>query len=413
MPRVMSEKLPRTRSALGERELIAMMAMIMSLQAFGMDAMLPALGQMGSALGADGNDRQLVIGVYMLGSGIGAILPGVVADRFGRRPVLAVALLLYFVFSLACSFVTDYDTMIALRFVQGVATAGLSVMPATIVRDQMGGDKMAKMMSLIMMVFMIVPLVAPAIGQVVLDYLGWRAIFDVMAFAGLAVGIWVYFRLPETLLDENRQAINPPTIVRNMVAALSDRGSIGYVVASAVIFGALFGFLNTAQQLIGEAFDAQEDFAFVFAAAVSGLVVANFTNSRIVERYGARRVSQTALFVFIFTGGLQLLSSSQPDQTLTEFIVLLAINMGLLGFIAANFGSISMQPFFAIAGAASSAQTFVRTATGAVLGMLIGQAYDGTALPFAIALVLAGVIALLLVLFSERGKLFTRPNAPS
>lgn len=397
----------------GEREMIAMMAMLMSLQAFGMDVMLPALGEMDRELGAGGNDRQLVIGLYLLGSGVGAIFPGVVADRFGRRPVIAFALICYVGFSLACAFATDFTSLVAMRFGQGLGTAALSVMPATIIRDQMGGDKMARMMSLVMMVFMLVPLIAPALGQIVLDLAGWRAIFGLMVVTGVIVSGWVYLRLPETLAARNRQKIDPPTIARNMIAALSERSSVGYVLASGLIFGALFGFLNTAQQLIGEAFDAQEDFALVFAAAVSGLVLANFTNSRIVEKFGARRVSHTALFVFILTGGLQLLSSSNPDQTLIEFVVLLAVNMALLGFIGANFGSISMQPFYKISGAASSAQTFVRTIMGAVIGMLVGQAYDGSALPFAVALVCAGCGALLLVLISERGKLFTRPNAPN
>ena len=402
----------KSRPELGERELIAMMALVMSLQAFGMDAMLPALGAMASDLGASGNDRQLIIAVYLLGSGIGALLPGALADRFGRRPVLFFAITFYIVMAFACSIVRDFETLVAIRAIQGFGSAGLSVLPATIVRDRVGGDRMARMMSLIAMTFMLVPLVAPAIGQAILTVAGWRVIFDVMAIVGLLVGLWLWWRLPESLTAENRQSLDIRTILTNMVRGVSDRSALGYVLGSALIFGALFGFLNSSQQLIGETFGAGEDFALVFGAMVSGMVVANFTNSRIVERFGARRVSHTALLAIIVVSGVQVLSASQAHQTLWQFVPLMAINLALLGFIGANFGSIALQPFVHIAGSASSGQTFLRMVTGALLGGAIGQAFDGTARPIAIALLICGLLALLLVLWSEKGKLFRRPNPP-
>lgn len=400
------------RPRLGDRELITMMALLMSLQAFGIDVMLPALGIMAADLGATGNERQLVVGAYLLGSGVGALIPGAFADRFGRRPVLAFGIIFYVVLSIACSMVGDFDTLVILRCIQGVGTAALTVLPATIVRDQVGGDRMARLMSLIMMTFMVVPLLAPAVGQLIMAFFSWRVIFDVMALASALVGLWMWWRLPETLTPENRQPLEIRTICANMVRGVSDRSALGYVIGSALVFGALFGFINSAQQLIGETFDAGDSFALVFAAVVSGLVLANFTNSRIVERFGARRVSHAALLVIIMVSGLQVWSALQPDQSLWQFLPLMAINLALLGFIGANFGSIALQPFGHIAGAASSGQTFLRLVTGAVLGAIIGQAYDGTALPLASALLACGVLALVLVLWSEKGKLFRRPNPP-
>jgi len=402
----------KIRPEMGERELITMMALLMSLQAFGIDAMLPALGAMAEDLGASGNDRQLVIGVYLLGSGLGALIPGAFADRYGRRPVLAFGIVFYFILSIACSLVRDFDTLVMLRGIQGAGTGALSVMPATIVRDRVGGDRMAKIMSLIMMTFMVVPLVAPAIGQVILAFFDWRMIFESMAVASALVGLWVWWRLPETLNPENRQTLEIRTIGRNMIQGVSDRSALGYVIGSALVFGALFGFLNSSQQLIGETFGAGEDFALVFAAIVSGLVVANFANSRIVEKFGARRVSHTALLALIVVSGFQALSASQAGQTLWQFVPLMAVNLALLGFIGANFGSISLQPFSHIAGAASSGQAFLRMVTGALLGGAIGQAFDGTAFPFAISLLACTVLALLLVLWSEKGKLFRRISPP-
>lgn len=408
----MGNRISISRPELGERELIAMMALLMSLQAFGIDAMLPALGAMASDLGASGNDRQLIIAAYLLGSGIGALIPGAFADRFGRRPVLFFGIVFYFIMSIACSMVTDFGTLVIMRAVQGLGSAALSVLPATIVRDRVGGDRMAKLMSLIMMTFMVVPLVAPAIGQAILAFAGWRVIFDAMAVVSAIVGLWVWWRLPESLTPENRQAMDIRTIGINMIRGVSDRSALGYVLGSALVFGALFGFLNSSQQLIGETFGAGEDFALVFAAMVSGLVLANFTNSRIVERFGARRVSHTALLAIIVVSGVQVWSASQADQSLWQFLPLMSINLALLGFIGANFGSIALQPFMHIAGAASSGQTFLRMVTGALLGGAIGQAFDGTARPIAMSLLICGLLALVLVLWSERGKLFRRVSPP-
>ena len=404
-----TEAAPTPRQ-LGERELVTLMALLMSLQAFGIDSMLPALGVMAEELGAGGNDRQYVISSYFLGAGLGAFFPGAFADKFGRRPVLFVALISYILLSITCAIVTNFDWMIALRFVQGVACAGLSVVPAAIVRDHVGGDRMARLMSLIMMVFLIVPIIAPAIGQLILMFVDWRGIFVAMAVMGLGVGLWVWLRLPETLTEANEQDIKPITILRNMREALAKRESVGYVIGSALVFGSLFGFLNSSQQLIGESFGAGDYFALIFGASILGMVAANFLNSRIVEKYGARRVGHTALFGFLAVSLVQLWSASQPDQTLWEFVPLLSLSMAMLGFVGANFGAVAMQPFQHIAGAASSIQTSIRMTTGAVMGALIGQAYDGTAAPLATAMVICSCLSLLCVLYSERGKLFRRPG---
>lgn len=406
----MSSATATTRPDLGQRELIVLMATIMSLQAFGIDAMLPALGVMGDELGAAGNERQLVIGAYFFGSGIGAFFPGAFADRFGRRPVIFFGLATYSLMSIACSLVTDFTALLAFRLIQGIACAGLSVVPTAIVRDKVGGDRMARMMSLIIMIFLAVPIFAPALGQLVLMVAGWRAIFDAMAVMGLLVGIWVWFRLPESLSEDNVQDIAPRTILKNMAASLIKRESIGYVIGAALVFGSLFGFLNSSQQLIAESFGAGEYFAVIFGASILGMVVASFTNSRIVEKFGARRVSHSAVIGFLFFSTLMVISAYSGEQTLWEFVILLALNMTVLGFVGANFSSIAMQPFQHIAGAASSGQTSVRMISGAVLGAAIGQAYDGTALPLSIAMVICASLAICMVLYSERGKLFRRPS---
>ncbi|MEM6585546.1 MAG: multidrug effflux MFS transporter [Pseudomonadota bacterium] len=396
---------------ISERELIWLMALLMALQAFGIDAMLPALDDMALALNVEGNDRQFIIGVYLLTAGIGALIPGSLADRFGRRPVLLTAISIYIVLSLACSLVTTFEQLIAVRAAAGFFAAGIVALPPAIIRDRVGGDKMAKMMSLIFVIFLMVPAVAPSIGELILLVGDWRMIFVAMAAQGVLIFAWVYFRLPESLSKENRQPIIPSVIARNMVHALSNRSVIGYVIGSTLVFGALFGFINSSQQLISDGFGRPDVFPIVFGVCAGAMAIASWSNSRIVERFGARRVSHTALFAFIGVAAIQVFFAFQPEESLWQFVPLMAINMALLGFIGSNFGSIAMNPFFHIAGAASSVHAFVRMTSASVIGAGIGYAFDGTARPLALALFASSIACLLLVLFSEKGRLFAPPQA--
>jgi MFS transporter, DHA1 family, multidrug resistance protein len=402
------------RPDLGEREFVAMMALLGALQALAIDAMLPALGVISSELGASNpNHRQLIVGVFLLGAGLGALIPGTLSDRFGRRPVLMTVLAIYIVTGLGCAFVHDFNSLVALRFVQGVGCSGLAVLPSAIIRDRLEGDRMARLQSLVSVVFMIVPMIAPSLGQAVLLFAGWRWIFIVIAVLGIVMMIWATLRLPETMHPEFRQPVQPRVLAANMGRVLMNRSAFGYVLGSALMMSAMWGFINSCQQLIAEHFGAGQAFPLVFAGLALTMSVSNFCNSRIVERFGARRVSQTALLAYIAISCLQVLAAFAPQQPMWQFLLLMGSNMCLMGFIGANFGSIALQPFGEIAGAAASVQTFVRMVAASTLGALIGQAYDGTARPLALALLTAGCITLLAVLFSERGQLFRRLHYPA
>ncbi|WP_247270402.1 multidrug effflux MFS transporter [Qipengyuania sp. S6317L1] len=405
-----SSRPKRAIKAIGETELIWMMAMLMALQAFGIDAILPALDDVAASLAIEGNDRQFIVGVYLLTAGIGALVPGALADRFGRRPILMGSIAVYIALSLASAAVTSFEALVAVRAAQGFFGAGIVALPPAIIRDRVGGDKMARMMSLIFVIFLMVPAIAPSLGEVILLVADWRAIFLAMAMQGLIIGTWVYFRLPESLTEENCQEIRPRVIARNMGRALSLPSVVGYVFGGGIVFGALFGFINSSQQLISEGFDSPDLFPIVFGICAGSMALASWSNSRIVERFGARRVSHTAVFAFIAVASVQVYFAFQHDEKLWQFVPLMAINMMLLGFIGSNFGSIAMNPFYNIAGAASSVHGFVRLTLAALLGAAVGYAYDGTAQPLALSLLGAGLVCLALVLFSEKGKLFGPPE---
>lgn len=395
--------------AMGEREFVAMMALLQALQALAIDAMLPALGVMSQDLGVTNpNHRQLVLGVFLIAAGLGSIFPGTLADRYGRRPVLFVCVGGYVLFSLAAALAPEFNTLLVMRACAGALSSGMIVLSATIIRDRFSGDRMARTQSLIGVVFMVVPMIAPALGQAVLAVADWRWIFGLMAGLGAAVLVWAWLRLPETQHPEFRQPIDLGAIAGNMWIAFTNRPATGYVFGIALMQGALFGYINSTQQLLGEHFGAGEAFPLVFGGMAIAMALANLTNSRIVERFGARRVSHTALLAYIVTAAVQLYVASTGRETMWQFVSLMTVNLCLMGFITANFSSIALQPFSRIAGAAASLQVFLRLVTGSVLGALVGQAYDGSARPLAVTLVLAGCFCLLLVLYSERGRLFRR-----
>ena len=398
---------------LGEREFVALMAMGVSMHALSIDMMLPALGAIAADLGTqDPNDLQLVIGYYLTGAALGSLLPGSIADRFGRRPVLFGTFAAYIILMLACALMQSFSALVWARAIQGFVCGGLLVLPAAIIRDRFDGDRMARLQSLTAVVFLTVPMLAPALGQFVLDIAGWRWIFGAMAALAALVATWAWFRLPETLQPENRSRIHPGDIARSMGSVVTSRESIGYVLGSGLTMSIIWAYINSANQLLYQTYDAGDLFPVVFGAIVAGMVVTNLVNARIVGIFGARRVSHATLFAFIANAMVMVWLAFRPQTTLWEFAACMAVCVGLLGFLGANFTSIAMQPFRRGAGAASSVQTFIRMLFAAVVGIAVGQAYDGTARPLALWMLTASLLVLLLILFSERGKLFQRRNPP-
>jgi MFS transporter, DHA1 family, multidrug resistance protein len=401
---------PPKRTLPGEREMVVMMAMVMALNALAIDAMLPALPAIARGLDvAVANDRQYVISVYLIGIGFGSLLYGPLADRFGRKGVLVPALFAYVAFSIGCGLATSFPMLLTLRFGHGLVSAALGVIVVAVIRDLFAGDAMAKRLSLIFLVFMIVPIIAPTIGAGVEAVAGWRAIFIVLAVMGLVMILWLR-RLPETLDPADVRPLDWRTMLSGWATVTRHRRAAGYMIASGTMQGALYGYLNSSEQIIAEVFDARAMFPLIFACVALGIAIANFSNAAIVERFGARRVSQTAVFAFMATSIAQIVAALSGAETLWMFTALMMVNIGLIGFIGSNFGSIAMEDFGHMAGIASSYQSFAKTLLAAVVGAVIGQHYDGSTLPLAYAFLVCAAIGLVLVLWAERGKLFTRPG---
>ena len=405
----MTESPQRSRMP-GDREMVFMMAMVMALNALAIDSMLPALPAIADGLGvAVANDRQYVISTYLFGIGAGSLFYGPLSDRFGRKGVLVPALVAYVAFSIGCGLATSFPMLLALRFGHGLVSAALGVIVVAVIRDLFAGDAMAKRLSMIFLVFMIVPAIAPTMGAGVAAVAGWRSIFIVLAVMGVVMILWLR-RLPETLHPEDVRPLDVRTMIAGWATVTRHRRAAGYMIASGMMQGALYGYLNSSEQIIADIFDARSWFPLVFACVALGIATANFSNAAIVERFGARRVSQSATFAFMATSIAQIAVAMSGAETLWMFTLLMMVNVGLIGFIGSNFGSIAMEDFGHMAGVASSYQSFAKTLLAATVGALIGQQYDGTTLPLAYAFLISGVVGLILVFWAERGKLFTRPG---
>ena len=398
---------PPARKVPGFTEFVAMVASLMAMTALAIDAMLPALPAIGQDLNViQDNDRQLVIGVMLLGFGIAQIVHGPLSDRFGRRPLLVGGLGLYAVSSVVAAFAQSYELLLAARFFQGVAVAATRVLAVSIVRDLYVGRKMAQVMSFAMMVFMAVPVLAPLLGEIIISIANWRWIFWMFAAIGISVGLWIGWRLPETLHAEDRMPLTVERVRHGWKQTLTNRKSLGYMLASALLSGALFGFINSIQQVIYDTFGRPEMLVPAFAVIAGAMSAASLLNSRIVLRLGTRLVSHSALIVFIVLAAAASFTAYADTESLWLFLVLLSLNMGSFGLCGANFSAMAMEDMGAIAGTASSVQGAVGVLLGAVIGVSICQLYDGTTLPLSLGFLVCGCLALVCVFVTEKGCLF-------
>jgi len=384
-----------------------MVASMMALNAFAIDIMLPAMGVIGDHYHlSNPNDQQWILYSYIIGFGIPQLFFGPISDRYGRRNLVRVCLIAYIIFAFMCMATTSFMLLLLVRFLQGVFASGIRVIAVSIVRDLTKGRAMARVMSLVMTIFMIIPIIAPSIGQGVMMVAGWKWTFGVLGLAGLMLLIWVQCRLPETLKTEARQELSFTKALSSFGHVLSTRVTAGYMLASGVVFGALFAFIASAEQIFADVFNEGHRFGIWFAVIAGTMAIANFTNSRVVERYGMRRISHGVLLMFITLSLINYFVTQIIGAKLFIFLPLFALTFGCFGMLGSNFSAIAMEPQGKVAGTASALYGFFTTTVASGFGFLVSSQFNDSVTPTLIGFVGLGVLSLSLVLITERGKLF-------
>lgn len=380
-----------------------MMAALMAVNALAIDSMLPALPAIGESLNvAAENDRQLVVSFYLFGFGAAQLFYGPLSDRLGRKAILLVSLAFYGLFAIVAGIAASFPLLLAARTLQGLAAAGTRVLSVAIIRDRFHGVAMARVMSLVSIVFMLVPVLAPSFGQAVLAVASWRFIFIGLGVYCTVVLVWALIRLPETHAPERRRPLSFATIGSAIGATLRHPLSIGNTLALTLVMGALFSFINSIQQIVFDIFRAPDLIGLVFAGIAGALAASSWLNSRIVTRFGSRRIMLIALSTFSGFAALHLAIAWFLGETLIVFVLLQALTMASFGLISANLGAIAMEPLGHVAGTASSVQGMITTIGGALIGLVVGQAFNGTTIPFLTGFTLCGIAALAIATWANR-----------
>ena len=396
-----------TAPALHRNEFVAFVAALMAVNALGVDLMLPALADIGRDLAVSAaNHRQWVITAYMVGFGAGQLIYGPLADQFGRKPVVIVALIGFVAASIFAAGSATFPALLGARALQGLMSASSRVLAVAIVRDCYSGRQMARTLSVAQMIFFLVPILAPTLGQGLLLFGPWRFIFYALgAFAALVLA-YVLTRLPETLPVERRVAVSIASLKNGYRLTLSNRYSAGYAVAASLTFGGIIAFVSLAQQIFVDEFGAGKHFTLLFALCAFSMGCASFANSRLVERLGTRLISQSAVLGLIALSIGHLAVILVGVESLPTYMVFQALSMTCIGLCGSNFGAMAMEPVGHIAGAASSIQGCITSIGAVIVGSAIGQSYDGSTVPLAIGYLGIGIAVLGIVYVVEGGKLF-------
>ena len=380
---------------------ISLMAVLMSFTAISIDAMLPALGQIGEDLGIQNpNNTQHIISSLFVGLAIGVLFFGPFADSFGRKKAVYLGISIFLGGCMASIFTTNFETMLLGRALQGFGAASCRIAAMCMIRDRFKGNAMARVMSFIMIIFILSPALAPSLGQIVLLFAHWRVIFVVMLLIGVIAVTWLAFGQKETLKPENRRPFKIKPILHAAHETLTNKIARGYMIASGIIFGAFIGYLNSAQQILQVQYELGEAFAVVFGFLALALGIASFANSKWVYRYGMEKICQTSLLVIVgvttvFLPISLLLNGHPPLILLIAYLLVVFFCFGLL---FGNFSTMAIQPLGHIAGAANSVIGCSQTLLSASLGATIGYFYNGTINPLIIGFLILGIWAFILVI---------------
>jgi DHA1 family bicyclomycin/chloramphenicol resistance-like MFS transporter len=385
-------------------EFIVLVALLNAMTAMSIDTMLPALGAIATELGAaDPNSRQFIITAFFAGLTLGTLIYGPWSDSIGRKPAIVIGLACYAAGSLICLFSFSFPMILLGRLVQGFGAAAPRIVSIAMVRDGQAGAAMARVMSLVMMVFMLVPILAPGMGQLVLLVASWRMIFLGFLAMGVIAGLWLWFRQEETLPPAQRAPLSLAGLYAAAGEVFRQPVTMGYTFATGLIFGSFIIYLGTSQQIFAEQYGQGEFFAAWFAFFATGIAAAMLVNARLVMKYGMRRLSALALRVLVALSAAFLVVSLafQGHPPLWALALFLLASFFCSGLLFGNFNAIAMEPMGRIAGMAAAISGALSSLTAILTGGAIGQLYDGTVIPMVAGFAGLGLLALLITRWAD------------
>lgn len=381
---------------LSQMEFTVLMAALSALVALSIDAMLPALKAIGGDLGAAGNDVQMIVTFIFIGSAIGQLVSGTLSDVIGRRPAIIAFIGIFTIGTLACIAATDVEMMLAGRVLQGFGAAGPQVVGLAMIRDTHSGDRMARISSFVMSIFIMVPIVAPLMGQGVLIFFGWRAIFTAFLIYGAIILIWFYFRQPETLPLGRREAFSWRGLARNLRIVLTTRALIIHALVYALLLSVLIAYLSSALQIFQEGYGVGEAFPIYFAALAAGIGLASLMNGAMVLRFGMRRLGMLAIGMItaisaVFFAIAYIYDGLPPFWAMMTYWALVLF---CFGGAVGNIPALALEPLGDRAGMGSTLFGGLGTLIAVPIGGFVGARFDGTLLPIVLGFAVLSGLAL-------------------
>ncbi|TYL48331.1 multidrug effflux MFS transporter [Marinomonas sp. IMCC 4694] len=392
-------------SGMGPKEFTLLVALLMSITAISIDALLPALSIIGDELGAvSANQPQLLISMLFLGLALGQLICGPLSDALGRRPILFGGFVIYFVGTWVCYQANSLETLLLGRFIQGLGVAGPYICAISLVRDLYHGAKMARIMSLVMMIFVLVPAIAPTLGQAIMFVSDWRGIFELYLAYATCIIVWIVLRLKETLPKANRIAFTKKDFYEGFKEVITHRITASYTVCMGLFFGSFIGYLNSSQQIFQVQFNTGNLFALYFGLLALVLGFASLINSRIVEKYGAKTLAFRAICIVVLISIAFFALHAVVDIQLWMFLVYASVLFFCFGLLFGNVNALAMEPMGHVAGIASAVIGSVSSIMSMSIGTIIGQMYNNTLMPISGGFVIMGSLAIAIMYWAEKGR---------
>jgi len=388
-----------TQSQKGSIEFIALMASLMSVVALAIDALLPALDVIGLAVNTQTpTENQLIITMIFLGLGIGPLIFGPLSDNLGRKPVVYFGFILFLLASFICVSAETIEYMIAGRILQGIGLSAPRTISIAIIRDKYQGDPMARIMSFVTVVFLLVPIVAPAIGKLVLDHFDWQSIFLMQLWCSGAVALWFWKRQPETLAPNNKRTLRFQDYIHGLGEVFKQPKTMGYTLISGLVFGSFMVYLGGAQQIFHQQYDLKEEFPLIFAGLSIAIGLAIFSNGHLVMRFGMKKMVTTALYGFFGVALLYVLLFYGQDNPGIEILMLFfGLQFFAIGFLFGNLRALAMQPMGHIAGMAAAITGFISTIMALPISTFIGTYIEDQVWPIFLGFTICGAISLIIL----------------